>query len=106
MTTTKTKQLLTAMCKYTTNLLNTPDINLHVDYDGYSALVYEADDVTIYFVFSVDIENKTFIMGIHYFNNHLEPIFKEDKKYNSLTVALNEIVSIIETLNKLTNVRK
>lgn len=96
---TLTSNLLNHICKYANNLLDNKDINLHVDYDGFSSLVYENEKNTIYFTFMVDFENKTFIMGIHYFSEWLERLFKEDKNFKSLTVAIAELISIIETLH-------
>ena len=102
--TTNTKQLnnntLNHMAKYANNLLDDGSINLHVDYDGFSALVYESDKNTIYFTFIVDFENKVFIMDTQYFNNELEKLFTESKNFNSLTVAILELTFIIETLHK------
>ena len=99
MSKTLTNKLLNGMCKYANNLLDNKDINLHVDYDGFSALVYENSINTIYFTFTVDFENRTFIMGTHYFNDWLETLFKEYENFKSLTIAIAELVSIIETLH-------
>ena len=99
MTKTLTPTLLNGICKYANELLNNKDINLHADYDGFSALVYENEKNTIYFTFVVDFENKTFIMGIQYFNEWLEILFKEDHNFKSLTISIAELISIIEVLH-------
>jgi len=98
-------KLLNGMCKYTTKLINDADINLHVDYDGFSALVFERPKLTMYFIFQVDTEKKTFILTTHYYNDHLELLFSETENYKSLTVALNEITYIIKTLTTLIDYR-
>lgn len=96
---TLTSNLLNHMCKYANNLLDNKDINLHVDYDGFSALVYENEKTTLYFTFIVDFENRAFIMGTQYFSEWSEILFKEEQNFKSLTIAIAELISIIEVLH-------
>ena len=88
MPTTLTSNVLNLMCAHIKEGLLNPTINLHVDYVGFSALVYENEKNTLYFTFLIDLENKTFIMLVQYFNEQLENLFSEEQSFKSLNVAI------------------
>ena len=96
--------LLNGLNNYATKLLNTPSIDLHVDYDGFNALVYEGAKNYVYFTFNTDLVNKAFIMNVLYFDINLNLIFKEVQKYNSLEVAISDLLRIIRTLEAVNTV--
>ena len=95
-------KLANALCLHINKSLFISDICLHVDYDGFNAIVLELNNSTTYFILNVDTETKMIILNIKYFNEDLELSSEKTLKYNSFSIALPEMMRIIEDLNNET----